>query len=317
MELVGILRELWRHRLLVLVAAVVAALVGYATAFKPPTLESRQYEVGLGSTTALVDTPSSQVVDLGGETGADIRSLSARATLLASLMTSSPIKDEVAAKAGVDPEKLIAVPPSGEAVGGGSDGAAAKVLSDPDAIILKARVPTLESGEIPIVAVDTQAPDAETAEKLANESVTALKNYLQSVAGNDHVPDARRVVVTQLGPARASTQVRGSTPVIGVVAFFVVFLLGCGVIVGVQAFISGWQQAAVEDAFGDDESFTDAFADDESFTGALGGDDSFEFDAPPGDREDSRDTNDDARPIRSAEDEDEAAARAQSDAVGF
>jgi capsular polysaccharide biosynthesis protein len=299
MELVGILRELWRHRLLVLVAAVVAALVGYAIAFKPPTLESRQYEVGLGSTTALVDTPSSQVVDLGGETGADIRSLSARATLLASLMTSSPIKDEVAAKAGVDPEKLIAVPPSGEAVGGGS-GSATKLLNDPDAIVLKARVPTVESGEIPIVAVDTQAPDAETAEKLANESVTALKNYLQSVAGNDHVPNARRVVVTQLGPARASTQVRGTTPIIGVVAFIVVFLLGCVVIVGVQAFISGWQQAAVEDAFGDDESFDfdDLAAEDSDDAGLAD-----EF----------------PRPLRPDDDDDEeaAAARTQTDAVGF
>jgi hypothetical protein len=304
MELVAILRELWRHRLLVIVAAVVAGLVGYAFAFKPPTLESRQYEVGLGSTTALVDTPSSQVVDLGGgegETPADIRSLAARATLLASLMTSSPIKDEVAAKAGVDPERLVAVPPSGEAVGGGSGSSTAKLLNDPDATILKARVPTLESGEIPIVAVDTQAPDAETAEKLANESVNALKNYLQSVAGNDHVPNARRVVVTQLGPARASTQVRGPTPMIGLFAFIVVFVLGCGVIVGVRAFIEGWQRAAVEDAFGDDEQFG--------------------FDETADDSEDSLMADEFPHPIRSAEDEDqdedEASRRAQTDAVGF
>ena len=308
MELVSILRLLWSKRLLVCVAAVVAALVGYATTFKPPTLESRQYSVGQGSVTALVDTPSSQVVDLGGSEGAaDIRTLAARATLLASLMTSSPIKDDIAARAGVDPQKLIAVPPSGEAVGGGAgDAPSAKLLNDPRAIVVKARVPTLESGEIPIIAVDTQAPDAEIAEKLANESVTALKNRLQSVAGTDHVPDARRVVVTQLGPARASTQVRGPTPMIGLFAFIVVFLLGCGVIVAVQALVSGWQQAAVEDTF-DVESFDDDGFDDEPF----------DFDAPLDEPEATRrGANEFPRPVRS-DDEDGADARARTDAVGF
>src|SRR4051812_42369202 len=101
MELVAILRLLWRRRAVVAALAVVAVVVGLSAAYRigPGGLESRQHDVGIGSVTALVDTPSSLVVDLGGDTGADIGTLSARANLLASLMTSSPIKDEIARRA--------------------------------------------------------------------------------------------------------------------------------------------------------------------------------------------------------------------------
>ena len=109
MGLVGPLRTLWRFRIAVVVIGVLAIAMGIfvAYSFSPPTsLESRQYHVAAGTATALVDSPSSQVVDLGGEedVGADIASLSARATLLASLMTSSPMKEEIAAQRG-DPAR--------------------------------------------------------------------------------------------------------------------------------------------------------------------------------------------------------------------
>ena len=127
MELVAMLRVLWRHRLLVVVAALIAVLVGLAVAYRigfPAKLESRRYDVGLGTVTALVDTPSSQIVDLGGKTGADIGTLSARASLLANLMTSSPIKDEIASRAGVAPDKLIALSPAAALPGAPPSGGA-------------------------------------------------------------------------------------------------------------------------------------------------------------------------------------------------
>jgi hypothetical protein len=250
MELIAILRVLWRHRVLVVAAALLAVIAGSSIAYRlgvPP--ESRQYSVGLGEATALVDTPSSQVVDLGGETSPDIRTLSGRATLLASLMTSSPIKDEIAKRAGADPEKLIAIPPPSDV--GITDASAAAALENPEAIMLKARVPTLESGEIPIIAVETQAPDAAMAAKLADESIAALKDHLQSVAGVDEVPDARRVVVTALGPARANAVQRGPKPTLAIVAALFVFGLGCTAIVGVSALVSGWRQASVMELFDD------------------------------------------------------------------
>jgi uncharacterized protein involved in exopolysaccharide biosynthesis len=181
MELVAILRALWRFRLLVALSAIAAAITGCAMTYQlgfPPT--SRQYEIGLGSATALVDTPSSQVVDLGGDTGADIATLAARSTLLASLITSSPLKDEIASRAGVARDKLIAIPPSGGAVGAtgtGTVSGASVRETDREANILRAKVPTLESGDIPIIAVETQSPDAAVAAKLADASFAVLKEH--------------------------------------------------------------------------------------------------------------------------------------------
>jgi hypothetical protein len=262
MELVAILRVLWRFRLLVALCALVAAVAGFAMAYTldiPPT--SRQYDVGLGSATALVDTPSSQVVDLGPDTGADIATLAVRSTLLASLITSSPLKDEIASRAGVPRDKLIAIPPSGgtvDASGSATVSGASVRESDPDANVLRAKVPTLESGEIPIIAVETRSPSADTAAKLADASIAVLKEHLKSVAGIDRVPDARRLVVTQLGPARSSVASRGPKRITAVLVALFVFGLGCAVILGVNALVDGWRRADVMELFLDDDEFEPA-----------------------------------------------------------
>jgi hypothetical protein len=258
MELVGMLRVLWRHRLLVVVAALIAVLVGLGVAYRigfPAKLESRQYHVGLGTVTALVDTPSSQVVDLGGKTGADIATLAARAQLLASLMTSSPIKDEIASRAGVAPDKLIAQSAAGDVPGAAPSDGASVSMGDPKANILNARIPNLESGDVPIIAVNTQAPDAAVAARLANESIAVLKEHLQTVAGIDKVPDARRVVVTQLGRARASEEARGPSQLMALGAGLFVFILGCLAILGIVALVSGWRRAAQLEPGADDDAY--------------------------------------------------------------
>jgi hypothetical protein len=250
MEIVGVLRLLWRERILVLVAAIIAIGAGVALAYHigfPPKLESRQYDVGIGTLEALVDTPSSLVVDLGGETGPDIPTLAGRATLLASLLTSSPLKEEIARRAGVDANELIAIPPSGATVDPSAapsvSGTGAK-LDDPNVSVLRAKVPTLESGEVPIIAVNAQAPDAAVAARLADQSIQVLQEHLRTVAAADKIPNARRVVVTELGPARATVESRGPERLMAIVAALFVFVLGCAAIVGVSALASGWRRAA-------------------------------------------------------------------------
>jgi capsular polysaccharide biosynthesis protein len=243
MELVSILRLLWRHRVLVAIAALVSVLVGLSMVYRiglPPKLESRHYQVGIGSVTALVDTPHSQVVDLGGDTGSDIATLSARASLLASLMASSPLKDEIASRAGIRPDELLTAAQSG----GTSDAAPAPTpANDAEATILKASIANLDSGQIPIISVNTQAPTEAAAARLANESIAVLQQQIKSQAGTDKVPEARRVVVRQLGPARSATVSRGPSPTIGIAVAVLVLLLGCATIVGMSALVGGWRRA--------------------------------------------------------------------------
>jgi hypothetical protein len=250
MELVAILRSLWRHRLVVAAIALLSFLAATEMAYRisfPPNLQSRHYEVGIGSASALVDTPKSQVVDLGGANAADAGALSARASLLAALMTSSPLKDEIAARAGVPSDTLIAQQPASPVAGAPADTSVSGATvspTDPKANILKATVPTLDTGSVPIVQVNTQAADAARAGKLANAALEVLKEYLQTQAATDKVPDARRVQVRQLGPARAAIVTRGPSKMMAIMAGLGVFLFGCGALIGVLALVRGWRRAA-------------------------------------------------------------------------
>jgi hypothetical protein len=254
MELVTSLRTLWRFRLTLIVLALLAVAVGLAMAYRfeaPATLKSRQYQVAIASAQALVDTPSSQIADLGGGVdapAADIATLSARASLLANLMTNSPMKEEIASRAGVSPEELVAVPPPSAEPGvapatGGSPGTTIS-LTDPRANILKATIPELQSGQIPIISVQTQAPDAAAAVRLANEAIAVLQSHLSTVANNDKVPSQRRVIVRQLGRAHASVESRGPGKKLAVLVAVFVFAFGCGTILAVVALVGGWRQAS-------------------------------------------------------------------------
>ncbi len=249
MSVVSALRTLWRFRLLTALFALVAIIAGLAMSYHiqlPGKLVSRQYYVGVGTAQALVDTPRSQIVDLGGAEGstADIATLSARASLLASLMTSSPIKEEIARGAGVRPDKLLAVPPaSADPATAGSVATGTTVTADdPKANILKTTVPELQSGHIPIILIQTQAPDARTAARLADRAVAALQSHLENVAVTDDVPDRRRVAVRKLGPATAALESRGPGKAMAIVVSLFVFLGACGTLLGVLALRKAWQQ---------------------------------------------------------------------------
>src|SRR3954463_4297926 len=161
MGAVVILRELWRHRIVVALGAVLGILVALTMAYRihlPFTLESKSYEVGVASTTALVDTPTSQVVDLGDSENNSAGAPPGGAALIASLLGASPLKDEIAKKAGVDPKTLIGGSPRGVGgSGGAADAAPVGTISPKDS---RASILTVQSFEsLPIIAVDVQAPD--------------------------------------------------------------------------------------------------------------------------------------------------------------
>src|SRR4051812_2568501 len=117
MDTVTILRRLWRFRLFVALAALVAIGMGCLVVYRyspPLKLESRKYEVGVATARILVDTPASQVVDVAPK-GSDV--LGGRATLLANLMVDGEIKTAIAKKAGLAPAKLVSVSDSGASSG--------------------------------------------------------------------------------------------------------------------------------------------------------------------------------------------------------
>lgn len=243
MEVVVLLRQLWRRRLWVVLAALVAGVIGLLMTFKisPPfKLESRAYTVGISSTTAMLDTPSSQVVDLGdqSEASASAGSLPGRAALISSVLTTSPLKEEIAKSAGIDPKTLIAGQPSA-----GTQLPAAPIgsisIKNREASILT--IATYE--RLPIIDVSVTAPDAATAAKLSNGAIKVLIGHLNSLASADGVPTERRLVVKQLGEARVATAQRGPSRKFAAVTVVVLFSLFCAGILSIGWVATRWRDA--------------------------------------------------------------------------
>jgi hypothetical protein len=237
------LRELWRRRLLVAVVAVIAALAGILVLYQisfPPKLTSRKYDVGVATTSILVDTPRSQVVDVDPK-GAD--TIGARASLLASLMADGDVKDQIARTAGLNPNDLAGVTTSV------TDGTSTQP-KDPRAPVLTTQVVTQNDGfNLPIIEVQAQARDATTAAKLAAASVTGLRSYLASTAAVQRIPDAHRVHITGLGVPQAQTSTRGPSTILGLAAGIGVFALGCLCILGGVGFARRWRAASAGEHF--------------------------------------------------------------------
>jgi len=242
MEAVTILRELWRRRVFVGVAALVAILVGLTLTYTPSLPpESRKYEVGVATARILVDTPESQVIEIapkGSET------LGARANLLANLMIEGDVKDSIAATVGLSPRKLIA---GTESVGELPE-AVADATSDPRAHTLVTRLVPNPSGEpLPIIEVEAQAPAAGEAADLAAAAVNGLDEYLDSKAAVDQVPDARRLEVAALGAPQAREDERGPRRMIALAAALFVFLVGCALTIATSKLVLAWRDASLEE----------------------------------------------------------------------
>lgn len=246
MDAVTVLRLLWRQRLLLAVGIGLAVLVGIVMAYKvsgmPPEFQSRQYEVGIASAEMLVDSPKSQVADLGGgQALTDVGGLASRARLLANLMAISPLKERIARRAGVNPRRLIATAPS-------VDVPKTKNALDASADGQKATTLTINFNEVlPIITANAQGPTPEVAARISTAAVEELKAYLKTVAATDKVPDARQLVISPLGPARFATVARGPRRLFAILAAVFIFGLWCAGLVFGTRLSRSWREADAEE----------------------------------------------------------------------
>jgi hypothetical protein len=243
-----------RYRRVVLIGCVIAlaasVLMVYRVSLDPlPSLSSRQYEVGVASAAVLIDSQSSQAVDLGtSEVKVDTGSLSARAKLLANLLVTRPLRDEIAQRSRVEPDRLItqlssttepgAPPPEATDVTVQAD--------DPDANIISLQT----SDTVPIITVNAQAPTEETAERLAASTIGRLREYLDSVAAENQVPDIRKLVMRPLGEPTSATAPRGPGKRQAVMVFVVVVALWCGGVLLLARLAQDWWKAAAYEGGG-------------------------------------------------------------------
>jgi hypothetical protein len=245
----AMLRDLARCRLLVAMGALMAVTAAVLTLYQvylPPNIESRKYEIGVASAAVLIDSQSSQVVDLGDvKSRADLASLTVRAQLLADLVASSPLKERIATYAGVAPETLIATAPSGAPAGQQSQPAVGSGIAADDRRASTLNISVRDAA--PIITVIANAPTEELAGRLADGAVVQLRKHLETLAAKDQVPDARRLVVDRLGAAHTSTETRGPSTAIALFVGVLVFVVWCGAMLALLGFVRGWVAAELED----------------------------------------------------------------------
>jgi hypothetical protein len=237
MQVVTILRHLWRLRLFVFVIGLLAIGVFYLVTFRLGTLESRKYEVGVATVRILVDTPNSQVVDIAPK-GSD--TLGVRAGLLASLMVEGVVKDSIADRVGVNPSEIWSI---GEAAPDPVTGPP----SNPRGYALTTRVVANQAGaQLPIIEIEAQGKDVQQAVRLAHAAVTGLTDFLDSKAASENIVAGRRIRVSPLGSAQAQNVVRGPRLSLSLMATVMAFVFGCAGLLALSTLVSLWRSTGAE-----------------------------------------------------------------------
>jgi hypothetical protein len=233
MDLIAILRVLWRRRPLVGAALVVSLGIGALMMFGRPS-----YKVGLAAQSVLIDTPQSAVADLN-PTGGDV--LQTRTLLLANLIGTAPVQASIAGEVGINPDLLK--------INSGSSGAPA--ISTLLATTLASKPPPSKMYEldvktfdgIPIISFEATAPSAQRASALAGAAVHAIQHYLTLVGTNQKIPANRMLVVNPLGAPMSGTVVRGPSKAKAGIVAVAVFIALTTLIVIVTGLARGLREA--------------------------------------------------------------------------
>jgi hypothetical protein len=228
-EVVSILRSLWRRRLAVVAGAAVAVALGLMSTHPTPNTV-------VASTDVMLDTPVSSLSH-ASPPGAD--ALLARATWLGNLTATDSSQQAIAHAAGLAPSAVsvlvagadrptLATPLARSA----TDSEAAR--PEPYRVVIRLN-PTL-----PLISIDALAPRRSQALSLSDATVGALRTAA--------APESRRVVVDDV--SRPQTRViSGSSGRVRSLALSVTaFLLWCGLVVLWAALSSPSRQAVTATA---------------------------------------------------------------------
>jgi hypothetical protein len=209
-----------RRRLLIAVAVLIAAIVGTSRIYSldGTHLEQKGSSYGFATTSLLVDSARSPLVDLRQDTGV----LSERAALYSTLFRSQPVQAAIADAAGLPPAALVVLGgassqlPSGDARG---------PFADEDYVYTGGQF--LRFGNVggqPLINVQVVAADAASAGRLADAAVQGTRRYVAEQQRSDAVPPDARVQLRRLGDPQASPVVERPSRQNAVIAFMAVLL---------------------------------------------------------------------------------------------
>lgn len=206
MELVPIVRLLWRRRLALAAGLLVAAALAFVGG------RTSAPSSGVASTRVSLDTPKSMLVDT---TPAGGTTLAWRAALLAHLVAGDAERRAVAARLGVPVGQLAVVDPELAVPGVPSSipKSVSEALVTPAPYVLSAALP---NGGLPIISIEAYAPTRRAAVRLAG----AAASFLVSRSTPSDRPGVQPFVVERAAPIHART-LAGDTRRVKLVAIFV------------------------------------------------------------------------------------------------
>jgi hypothetical protein len=232
MDLVQILRALWKDRLLVALGVGVALLAMLVSVFHvssfPPSLTPRASNIASASTEVLIDSRRTFLGDLRRE----VAPLTERAGTYAHFVASDAVVAALADATGIPAERIDISGPQVNA----SEAAAPTAEQRANEIRQGDRPYRVQvdfGGELPILSIYAQAPTTEAAVLLANGMSTALRSVIDDfqVGSDKGVSGTNRVQIRQLGPAQGgvvgerASYVLGGLVFIGVLGAWCIFIL--------------------------------------------------------------------------------------------
>jgi hypothetical protein len=236
------IRELWGHKLGFAIAVAIALLVAgrmYGFSLFPPDLE-RASGNGHAATHVLVDTPQSTTVDLRQATY-DLGGLTNRALLVSNAMASADVRERIASLAGAPVNAIrIDTPlnaeyPEGIAEGGGLQGAEGLAPAPLYRLDIAAN-PT-----VPLIRIDTEAPSADGAVKLANAAAAGLESYLAAIAKHGGTPADSRINLVQLGRAQPVASSHAAGPLLTLLVFALILAVASATVLFLTRVRKGWR----------------------------------------------------------------------------
>jgi hypothetical protein len=242
-DLAYTLRQLWNLRVYVALAAVVAllgaALTAYDLRVMPPSLKSKELEVGSASTQLMVDSSRSPLVTLDD----DFEPLAERAGIYARFMASPPVRNAIAEAVGLPPYAISAESPdAGNPAEAEANGEAPTNITAPDLVEgVPYRLVFFPRGNI--VTIFAQATTPAEAERLADGAVVGFQKYVARLQETQRIPARARVQLRQLGEARGGLINEGVSRNLAILTFFGLFGAGCVLILVLANVARGWRAA--------------------------------------------------------------------------
>jgi hypothetical protein len=215
-----------------LVGLISAGLATGTLGLLPPKLKSSPLGVAAAQTHVLLERPPPTMLLHRRAREQDLLTLVKHAELLGRVMVSPPVLDRMAVRAGLSP---------------GSVGGRARITTSVPEVLLEPaseqRAADISRSNLsyevevqarptsPVIDVYTRAPSTDEAKRLADTAVPALRGYLRGLAADQRLPSEKVVTLRQIGDARGGALNARAPVAIGVLTFFVGFVLSCTALV--------------------------------------------------------------------------------------